>query len=154
MGSYNHNDTITTPVEISTPELDFEHDYALSSATENEAVYAYTKSELDQPESVRFANDSVNNVYSGTQIQPTLFSVNKKGRKLLCSIIGTFRDTAADGTVTDYPVKTGITVTFPISARVDASAVMEQLKRNINCFFGHVDSADKLDTMMRGIVLQ
>lgn len=154
MGTFNHNDSLSTTTNLACPDLDFANDYSPIVETAGECQYAYIKGEVDQPETVRLAIQDVNNVYRNTDVQPGLYSVNKKGKRLLVSTFETYRNTDVAGvTTTDYPIKVGVTFEYPVSAQITEAELMDALKRNVSVILGHSTSSI-LAKLMRGSLAQ
>lgn len=113
----------TTSVELT--DIDFSGSFAeLETGKANEKIYQKITGNVDQPTSFRIAIDDVKNVYANTDIQPALYSVQKKGKRLLVSLRATLRkEDATTGTKVDYPIQTNCVMQYPISADVNAEDI-------------------------------
>lgn len=150
--NFGHNDTLTTHISVNIPDLDFSSDYAeKETGKANEKLYAYIKSPADQPESIRLAIQDVKNVYTGTDIQPGLYSVIKQGKSVLTSVRSTLRTNPSTGVFIDYPVQTGITMKFPVCQEVTDATLVEVLTRNLGVMTTAQGTfGDRIKRFMRG----
>lgn len=130
--NYGYEDTLTGTITVDLPALDYSTDFTKvksKSKSKDDVVLSNITTGTDQPETLRFAIEDIDNVYSGTEIDPVRYGLSKRGKKLLCSDHLTLRVSNGDGTTSDYPIKCGLTFEFPTSIALGDTAISDALHR-------------------------
>lgn len=146
-----------TYTSITIPDYDFKADFApIESGKANEFICQKITGDVDQPCSYRIAIDDVKNVYSGTDIQPALYSVQKKGKRLLISLRDTVRKVnEVTGEKVDYPLQCNIVFQYPVSSEISATELYSQMQKTLAAIIhGPIEGSDRYDAelnkLMRG----
>lgn len=158
--SFGYTDKITQQKNIAVPELSYSSDFSVKSETPNEVVITNVTSPLDQPETIRFAQQPVKDIYNGTAVDPTAMSVARQGISLVVQVNDILRVTpdggenncCCDGGYMDFPISTHIVIRTPVAQYITADTIMTVVKRNFAALFGEgadVTSA-RLNQMLRG----
>lgn len=157
--SFGYTDKLTGTKNIAVPQLSYSTDFSVKSETPNEVVITNVTSPLDQPETIRFAQQTIRDIYNGTAVDPTAMSVSRQGISLVVQLNDIFRVTpdsesscCCDGGYMDFPISTHIVIRTPVVQYVTADTVLTVVKRNIAALFG--EGADvtsgRLNQMLRG----
>lgn len=156
--SFGYADSVTATKNLVIPSLSYATDFSVKTETANELVLTNVTSPLDQPETLRMAIQNINNIYSGTGIDPSVMSVSKRGVSLVVQLNDILRVSQSDAentccgeSVMDFPISAHIVLKVPIVQYVDAETVLTVLKRNVAaCFDTNGVTADRLNSMLRG----
>lgn len=90
--------------------VNFGADFRLKSQSPTEVVINNLTSPVDRQEKFRFSYSDIANIYSGTDIDPSVYAPSKRGYSVLAQLTETFSIT--DDTVPSYRVD------LPISAHI------------------------------------
>lgn len=158
--SFGYTDKLSATKNVAIPQLSYSTDYSVKSETPNEVVITNVTSPLDQPETIRFAQQPVRDIYNGSAVDPTAMSVSRQGISLVIQVNDILRVTpdssestcCCDGGYMDFPISTHIVIRTPVAQYITADTVMTVVKRNIAALFG--EGADvtsgRLNQMLRG----
>lgn len=157
--SFNHVDTpisgvTTNPVPVGL--VNFGADFRVERQTADEVVMTNMRSPLGDPEKFRHAFSVVNNVYSGTPIEPALRSQNVKGVRLLIqhTDIASVTDSGDATFMAKLPFKVNITLEIPANEYVTATNAKDFLLRTIaGAFETGSNTAARLEAELRGSML-
>jgi len=115
------------------------------SSVPGETVTANRTSPLDQPETYRFSQKEIKDVYAATDIDPSARMATKAGRATLIELRGAWAETdSVDVTYRKLiPYKVGIQFTMPTNASVTADMALAAILRAYGLVFetGTVTSA-------------
>lgn len=149
--SFGFTDKVTTTKNLALPDLSYATDFAVIKDDASEVVISNTTSPLDQPETIRFALTSVQDIYSGTGIEPSYRAVTKRGESLLVQVNDILRVTDENGQIVyDLPISCHLVLKVPLNEYVTADVALSVAKRNISALFdtGSVTSA-RLNQLLR-----
>lgn len=129
---YGYTDSFdnTKKIGMYLPVLDYDKDFAVSHDGDA-VILSNVTTPVDQPETLRFAQYDVANVYKNTDIQPIHRQNGLKGKKNMISVLDTARVVNADSSVTDYPVKVSMAMEFPVSANLTSDNIYQVVQRCI-----------------------
>lgn len=148
-----------TPVEgvptqsLARPVLNFANDFRVKSEKPGEVVLVNLTTPLDRPEQIRFATSDIKDIYSSTNIDPSVFAPSKRGVSLLAQITDTISvtdSTDADFRI-DLPVSAHLVIKVPASEYISADKVEALTARLISSLYetGKNDMT-RLDSVLRG----
>lgn len=149
-------DTLTTPKNISVPDLDYAVDFTKVLDTAEEAKIAnVTGPDLVSHENIRFARSEVGNIYAGSNSDSAMVLPMKKGVQVMCEIGNTYRAAnSVSGNEYDLPCKGRIVLRFPASTCVTKTLVNDLLVRTVASAFGTgAVTADRIMDMAMGALL-
>ena len=136
--------------------LNFPVDFVVKNRSNKEAVLANLTSPLGAVETIRFAVNDVSNVYSGTQIQPTLWATSKHGVSMLVQLneIFSITDTADTSFRQDLPVSAHIVLKVPDSEFITGDVMKTIIGRLVDAMFDSgVVTSGRLAALARGSLL-
>lgn len=149
-------DTITTPKNISVPDLKYATDYTTVLDGAEEAKIANTTGpDLLSHENIRFARSEVTNIYTGVNSDSAMVLPQKKGVQVMCELSSVYRAAnSVSGNEYDLPCKGRIVLRFPASTCVTEELVTDLLVRTIASTFGTgAVNADRIMDMAMGALL-
>lgn len=149
-------DTISTPKNISVPDLKFSTDFTKVLDTADEAKIAnVTGTDLLSHESIRFARSEVANIYAGSNSDSAMIMPMKKGIQVMCELSNTYRATnSVTGNEYDLPCKARLVLRVPANTCVTEALVTDLLIRTIASAFGTGSvNADRLMDIVMGALL-
>lgn len=149
-------DTLTTPKNISVPDLSYGVDYTKVADTAEEARVANTTGpDLLSHENIRFARSDVSNIYAGVNSDSAMILPMKKGVQVMCELSNTYRAAnSVSGNEYDLPCKGRIVLRFPASTCVTQALVTDLLIRTIASAYGTgAVNADRIMDMAMGALL-
>lgn len=154
--SWGHTDTPVSGVDsaaLARPVLNLGSDYRVKTEKPGEVVITNLTTPLDRPETFRFATSDIRDIYTSTDIDPSVYAPSKRGVSLLAQITETISvtdDTDADYRV-DLPLSAHLVIKVPASEFINAEVVEDLIARLISSLYetGKTD-ATRLDAMLRG----
>lgn len=156
--TWNYNDTAADPshTTVQIPLLQWAADWSRLESKPNEVRLTNLTSAVGIPETVRFAYQRVNNVYSGTGIDPSAYAPSRQGFSLLSQIndILSITDDATNLRI-DLPITAHLVIRGPLNAAITGERLKTVLVRLIGTLTeGHTGTLDqRLDAMVRGALL-
>lgn len=152
----NYSDTpISGVTTLTFPRglMNFKTDFRVKSNGIKEMVMTNLTSPIAKPESVRIAVTDVANVYSGTDLEPSVFAPSKKGMSILVQLTNvlTVTDSANPDYIADLPISAHLVLKVPNNENLTASMLQENLGRLLSCLFdtGSTESS-RLEAILRG----
>lgn len=137
--------------------LNFGADFRLKSQTgANEVVLTNITSPVDRAEEVKIGYTTVQNVYTGTGIEPSVAAPTKKGVSILAKVTNvlTVTDAASPEYRVDLPISCHVVIKVPSSEHVTAAIVQEELGRLVSSLFDTGStSTTRLEAILRGSLL-
>jgi hypothetical protein len=134
--------------------LNFKEDWRVKSNNNGkEIILTNLKAPVDRPETIRIARSEVTNVFSGSPVEPTIYTSSKKGASLLIQHISV--PTATDSTDSsfrvDEPIKIHVVAQARNSEFITAQVLIDHLGRLISALYDSgVDNTSRLDALLRG----
>lgn len=151
-----YKDTLTTPKNLSLPDLSYATDYAKSVDEPSEAVISnITAQELIPAETIRFATQNVANVYNNTNVGAGSRLDNPTGKQILIGNTVFYRATnSVTGQEVLLPIPGHIVLKICTHPLVTTELIEDAMKRIISSAFatGSVD-ASRVVSLARGIML-
>jgi hypothetical protein len=148
------------PYDLTITPNDFDADLSVVEEGPGKVIYTDTKAYVDRPETVRIAQQSRPNVYSGTTIDPASALSYKRGTDTIVELKGV--GAIVDGSDADYvkyfPYRLAVTMTLPTHVLVDSTFVITQLQRLLSYFCASNSTdvegsfAAGIDGLLRGVV--
>lgn len=137
--------------------LNFEEDFREKASTPGrEVVLTNIRAPRDQEERIRIGYSDVANVYSGSNIEPSLYAPSRRGVSILAQITDVLKvsDTTDPDFQVYYPVSCHTVLKAPISAYLTADDIFMLLGRNLSCLFDTgVSTTTRLEAILRGSLL-
>lgn len=133
--------------------VNFGADFKVKSDEPNEAIITNLTSPVVYPERFRFSVSDVGNVYSGTSIEPSLYSPTKRGTSLLVQLTETWKVTDESAPLLEIalPVSAHLVIKVPNHELVTPAQIQTLVGRLISGLFetGSTDNS-RLSAMLRG----
>lgn len=153
-GSFGFTDSSTTPLVLNVPNLSYAKDFAVTVEKAGETILTNITSPVDQPERIRHALEVVNNIYTGTGIDPSLFAVTKRGFSLVVGNDLIYRVSGASTSgapwAFDLPLHYHTVVKAASSPYLPTSVIYEGLLRHFGSFQNGDNSSAFLEQLIRG----
>lgn len=153
--SWGYTDTNSaSPLSVSIPKLNYAADFAVTKDDPTDVVLTNTTSPLNQPETVRWGYQNINNIYSGTEIDPIYYSQSKRG----VSVVGQVRDylsvTCSDSTDgcssgVLLPFEAHIVFRVPIHEAVTADLVLSCAQRAMATLYDGNTTSSQVSRLLR-----
>lgn len=154
-----YTDTIPTKKSIEIPDLSWAADFAVKRDDPSEVILTNTTSPLDQPETIRFAYQSIADIYKNTGIDPSFVATTKRGISLLAQVNDTYRvesegTTGCCGVTYDLPISAHVVLRVPVNQQVTSDIVLDVLLRAVATLFntGETSSA-RVNALLRGALM-
>lgn len=137
--------------------LNLKEDFRIkSNQNGKEVVLTNITSPIDRGEAIRLAYTDVNNVYSGTSIDPSVYAPTKRGVSILTQVTNTLSvtDDADPDYRVDLPVSAHLVLKVPASEYINAQQVEVLIGRLLSSLFDTgSDSESRLEAILRGSLL-
>jgi hypothetical protein len=136
--------------------VNYSKDFRLKANAPSEVILTNITSPIGKPENVRVAVSDIANVYSGTGIEPNVYSPSTKGISVLAQV--TFVMTVTDSTDPDFkidlPLSFHMVVKVPNSEYITADVVKAGVGRLLSSLFdtGSLENS-RLEAILRGSLL-
>lgn len=156
--SWGYTDSVTTKKNLSVPDLSYATDYAVKESTPNKVVLVNRTTPFNQPEYIRYGYQSINDIYSGTGIEPTAMATSKRG----VSVVGQLDSTLSVTCATEsgcpkqilLPISAHWVLKTPISQYITGDILLAELLRSYSTAFGTGStSSTMLEAIVRGALL-
>lgn len=136
--------------------VNFGANFRVKSEIATEAVATNLTTPIDRPERFRWSISDIANVYSKTDIDPSVYSPSRKGVSVLCQLTEVFSTTdSTDSTFrVDSPLSMHLVLTLPATEFLTADMVQTALGRLISGLYetGAL-STERLQALVRGSLL-
>lgn len=137
--------------------LNFKEDFRIkSNQNGKEVMLSNITSPIDRGESIRLAYNDINNIYSGTSIDPSVYSPTKRGISVLTQITNTLsvRDSSDPNFRVDLPISAHLVVKVPSSEFINAQQVEVLIGRLLSSLFDTGSTSEsRLEAILRGSLL-
>lgn len=141
---------------LTRPNLNYAANFAVSTNTDMKSVIVNLTSPVDQPETMRFQQTNVANVYDGTSIDPSVYATSKAGVSVVAQVNDIVRVTdSVDATFqVDLPISAHIVVKVPRSQYITSAMVETVVARCVASLYD-TDSigTTRIDKLVRGSML-
>jgi len=154
--SFGFTDTAdggNTTKSLTRPNLNWAADFVSTSDGDSKILLANKTSPLDQVERIRMEASTIQDIYKGTSIDPTVFAPSRQGLSIVCQVMDILRVT--ESTVPTYqvdlPISAHIVVKVPLSTYVTADNVLAVAGRAVSCLFNSNDVTNaRVTALLRG----
>lgn len=133
--------------------VNFGADFKVKKDSPDEVILTNLTCPVIYPEKIRFSVSDVNNVYTGSSIEPSLFAPTKRGTSILCQVVETWKVT--DSTDPSYevalPVSAHLVLKVPNNEMITPAAVQTLVGRLISGLFETgATNTTRLSALLRG----
>lgn len=152
----NHIDTATDPVVTpefgAIPGLNWSADFAVSKDVPGEAILQNVTSPLNLPESFRFAQQTVANVYTNTGVEKSMYDISTRGTRILVQLNETYTltDSEDPSYLVALPISCHMVLTIPNNQSLTQADVDNVIQRMLAGYFDLSDSENRTPLMLRG----
>lgn len=154
--SWNHSDTTVTAVGAFTPDsLNYAANFAKREGKDSDITLVNTTGPADRAETVRYAVSRINNVYSGTSVDPSAFSTSKRGASVLVQINDILSVTESTSALRyDLPISAHLVVKTPLDEVITAEVLTHIVQRLIGATYEQSGKTvgERLAKLIRGAV--
>lgn len=154
--SVNYTDTAipdVTSLDFARGLVNFGADFKVKAEGADDLTLTNLTSPVVYPEKMRFSVSDVANVYSGSSVEPSLYSPTKRGVSLLVQVNEMWKvtDTVDPSYEVALPVQAHLVIKVPNHELVTPAAVETMVGRLISCLYetGSEDTT-RLTAMLRG----
>lgn len=154
--SVNHTDTPisgVTSLSLERGLVNYGADFKVKQSSVDSTVITNLTSPLDSPEQFKFSVQEVANVYTGTIVDPTMYTPSKKGVSLVaqCNEVWTVTDTVDPAYNVALPVQAHIVLKIPKNENITPAMVEDLLGRVVSGLYETGSgSTGRLQAMLRG----
>lgn len=137
------------------PALNWGVDWGVQVDDPGEFIITNLTCPVDQPETFRFAQRKVANVYAGTDIDSSAYLPTKQGTSTLIELKETWVETDSEDPSyrKDIPIRVGVSMTLPSYGNVTADLVLAALLRAVGGAFEHASSTSAgIAALQRGVL--
>lgn len=155
--SWNRTDTAVSPSigEFTPDTLNFAADFAKREGGNGDITIVNTTGPADRTETVRYAVSKVNNIYSGTSVDPSAFALSKRGASVLVQVndIITVTDSTT-GYRYDLPISAHMVVKTSLDEVITSDVLTAIVKRLLGAAYEQSGTSvgDRLAKLIRGAV--
>lgn len=143
-----------TTLSFSRGLLNFGADFRIKSSNPGkEVVMTNITCPTDRPEKIRVAYSEITNIYSGTDVEPSLAAPSKKGVSVLVqdTEVISVSDTTDPSFRIDLPVSYHMVIKVPSSEYITSDVVQVGVGRLISALFDTGStSGTRIDSLLRG----
>jgi hypothetical protein len=136
--------------------VNYKADFRAKSNTPSEVVLTNLTSPVDRPEKFRFSYSDVANVYSGTDVDPSVYAPSKKGVSVLCQVTETISITdSTDATFRiDLPISAHVVLKVPANEYLTADMLQTFMGRLVSGMYetGSL-TTERIQALVRGSLL-
>lgn len=138
---------------LTRPNLNYSANFATMEDSDKKSVITNRTSPIDQLETMRFQLTDVSNVYTGTNIDPSVYATSKSGLSLVVQVNDILRvvDTVDPTYQVDLPMSAHMVIKMPKSQYITAANVEVLISR---CVAGLYDTdstgTTRIDSLVRG----
>lgn len=157
--SMNFTDTAISGVtSLTFPRglVNFKADWKVKQNEPDSAILTNLTSPVVYPERMKISASDVNNVYSGSSVEPSLYAPTKKGRSILVQVneIWKVTDTTDATLEVALPVQCHLVVKVPNHELVTPATIQTLIGRAVSGLF-ETGSADttRIGSLLRGSIL-
>lgn len=133
--------------------VNFGADFRIKNDTGSELLVTNITSPVDRPEALRWAYTDVQDIYKGTNVDPSVYAPSKRGLSLLAQVSETWSVTdSVDATFrVDLPVSAHIVLKIPASEFITAQMIQTLVGRLVSGIYDTGDlTTTRLNALMRG----
>lgn len=158
-----------TALKVEVPQFKYAADFAVTENSAKAVVLANTAVDVDDKETIRFAIQDINNIYTGSDIDPVMYAPSKKGKSMVVSLNDTLTVRNYKGTSENpgdieseykYPVSAHFVVKFPTTANLEASDLVTLVNRMLGLAYNTTngtggapsDPNARINKLMRGVL--
>lgn len=122
--------------------------------TPSEAVATYTAAPLQAPVTVRWARQSVSDVYRGSGVDTGYYGPVRRGYSILVQVNAVQTYTLDDGSVVHYPVSGHVVLKMPAFENTDGKITTLVLRHLVSaCCTSDGNTQSRLNSLLRGGLL-
>lgn len=132
-------------------------DYAvISDDSSSECIMTNLSAPTDQPETFRWAYRPIKNIYSGSNIEPSLYSTSKAGVSILAELreVGKVTDSTDTGYRIDYPVRVRTVIEVPLDGTITDDQISDLVKRHLSLLYTDATSTASRISELRHYAMQ
>lgn len=153
---------IDTPVDgvteltLDRPVLNFSQDFRIKTEKPGEVVLTNLTTPLDRPESIRIATSDIKDIYSSTNIDPSVYAPSKRGVSILAQLTDTLSvsDTTDPEFRVDLPVSAHLVIRVPANEYMSADKVQILVSRLVSSLYETgKDDTTRIDGLLRGALV-
>lgn len=133
--------------------LNYKVDYRVKSDTSNELILTNLTSPVDRPERIRISYQEISNIYSGTDIDASVYSPSKRGTSILVQLteILSVTDSTVPAFRVDLPLSIHLVLKVPANENLTSDIVLASLGRLISGLFETGSTANtRMNSLLRG----
>lgn len=138
------------------PNLNYAANFSVMVSTDNKAVITNLTTPVDQPETIRWQESNIANIYDGTTIDPSVYATSKQGISLVSQVNCILRVTdSVDPTFqVDLPIAVHMVVKLPKSQYITSANLQTVMARCVAAYFDtDSDGVTRIDKLVRGSML-
>lgn len=142
-----------TSLEFPRGLVNFAADFRKKSTTAQESILTNLTSPVDRPEKFRISYSDVANVYSGTDIDASVYAPSKKGVSVLIQLTEILSVTdSVDATFrVDLPISAHVVLKVPASEYLTSAMVQTFLGRLVSGLYDTGSlTTDRINAILRG----
>lgn len=138
--SLGYTDSISQPKSVNIPDLDYNKDFAVTKDESDTVVITNVTSPIDQPETIRWSYQNVNDVYRNTGIDPSMTATTKRGVSIVGQVNDVMRVTTDEesgccGVSYDLPLEAHVVIKVPLNQNVTSDVALALVKRAFATLF-------------------
>lgn len=136
--------------------VNFGADFRVKSQVPSEVILNNLTSPVDRQEKFRFSYSDIANIYSGTDIDPSVYAPSKRGYSVLCQLTETFSIT--DPTVPSYrvdlPISAHIVLKMPANENLTSAMIQTVTARVVSGLYETgLTTTSRISSLARGSLI-
>lgn len=155
--SWNRSDTAVTEVgAFEADSLNYAADFAKREGAASDITLVNTTGPADRTETVRYAVTKINNIYSGTSVDPSAFALSKRGASVLVQVNDII--TVTDSTTNyryDLPISAHMVVKTSLDEVITDDVLTAIVQRLIGATYEQSgrNVGERISKLIRGAVV-
>ena len=133
--------------------VNFGADFRVKQESPNEVILVNLTSPVDRPEKFRFSYSEVANIYSGTDVDPSVYAPSKRGVSVLCQLTETLSvtDDTDPSYRVDLPISAHLVLKLPANENITATMLQTIFARMASGLYATgLTTTSRIDSMVRG----
>lgn len=136
--------------------VNFGEDFRLKSQSPTEVVISNLTSPVDRQEKFRFSYSDIANIYSGTDIDPSVYAPSKRGYSVLVQLTETFSvtDSAVPSYRVDLPISAHIVLKLPANENLTSTMIQTIVARLVSGLYETgLTTTSRIASLSRGSLI-
>lgn len=141
---------------LTRPNLNYAANFSVTASTDSKAIITNLTTPVDQPETIRWQESNIANIYDGTTIDPSVYATSKQGISVVAQVNSILRVVdSVDATFqVDLPISVHMVMKLPKSQYITSANIQTAIARCVAAYYEtDSDGVTRIDKLVRGSML-